>query len=180
MYKRGTVISGAVSLTTGNSIFPFGYSADWHIQELCQLFLCQTAGFSQTGNVFCQFYVQNMIPPFNVLSCVSRLFLYISASFLKFSEKGIPGILILSLIMLPDKRVFLKYIAIFFSCYSICFFPANSKILPLSSNLQTHKNNGNAVSINVSALLKRARDGTRTRGPDLGKVVLHQLSHSRI
>ena len=25
----------------------------------------------------------------------------------------------------------------------------------------------------------RARDGTRTRGPDLGKVVLHQLSHSR-
>ena len=29
-------------------------------------------------------------------------------------------------------------------------------------------------------LLRRARDGTRTRGPDLGKVVLHQLSHSRI
>ncbi len=28
--------------------------------------------------------------------------------------------------------------------------------------------------------LQRARDGTRTRGPDLGKVVLHQLSHSRI
>ena len=26
----------------------------------------------------------------------------------------------------------------------------------------------------------KARDGTRTRGPDLGKVVLHQLSHSRI
>ena len=26
---------------------------------------------------------------------------------------------------------------------------------------------------------KRARDGTRTRDPDLGKVVLHQLSHSR-
>ena len=26
----------------------------------------------------------------------------------------------------------------------------------------------------------RARDGTRTRGPDLGKVVLHQLSHSCI
>ena len=25
----------------------------------------------------------------------------------------------------------------------------------------------------------RARDGTRTRDPDLGKVVLHQLSHSR-
>ena len=26
---------------------------------------------------------------------------------------------------------------------------------------------------------KRARDGTRTRDPHLGKVVLHQLSHSR-
>ena len=29
-------------------------------------------------------------------------------------------------------------------------------------------------------LFIRARDGTRTRDPDLGKVVLHQLSHSRI
>ena len=27
---------------------------------------------------------------------------------------------------------------------------------------------------------KKARDGTRTRGLDLGKVALHQLSHSRI
>ena len=26
---------------------------------------------------------------------------------------------------------------------------------------------------------ERARDGTRTRGPNLGKVVLYQLSHSR-
>ncbi len=26
----------------------------------------------------------------------------------------------------------------------------------------------------------KARDGTRTRGLDLGKVALHQLSHSRI
>ena len=40
--------------------------------------------------------------------------------------------------------------------------------------------NGNAVFINVSALFQRARDGTRTRGLDLGKVALHQLSHSRI
>ena len=30
------------------------------------------------------------------------------------------------------------------------------------------------------SILRRARDGTRTRDPDLGKVVLHQLSHSRI
>ena len=29
-------------------------------------------------------------------------------------------------------------------------------------------------------LFFRARDGTRTRDPDLGKVVLHQLSHSRL
>ena len=29
-------------------------------------------------------------------------------------------------------------------------------------------------------VLLRARDGTRTRDPDLGKVVLHKLSHSRI
>ena len=29
-------------------------------------------------------------------------------------------------------------------------------------------------------LFLRARDGTRTRDPNLGKVVLHQLSHSRI
>ena len=28
--------------------------------------------------------------------------------------------------------------------------------------------------------IKRARDGTRTRDPHLGKVVLHQLSHSRL
>ena len=35
------------------------------------------------------------------------------------------------------------------------------------------------TSCDVS-LFPRARDGTRTRGPDLGKVVLHQLSHSRI
>ena len=29
-------------------------------------------------------------------------------------------------------------------------------------------------------LVHQARDGTRTRGPNLGKVVLYQLSHSRI
>ncbi len=32
---------------------------------------------------------------------------------------------------------------------------------------------------NTRYSIERARDGTRTRGPDLGKVVLHQLSHSR-
>ena len=31
-----------------------------------------------------------------------------------------------------------------------------------------------------TGVFMRARDGTRTRGLDLGKVALHQLSHSRI
>ena len=39
---------------------------------------------------------------------------------------------------------------------------------------------GNLVNQSFLFLNRRARDGTRTRGPDLGKVVLHQLSHSRI
>ena len=37
------------------------------------------------------------------------------------------------------------------------------------------------VSFRIPFLCKtKARDGTRTRGLDLGKVALHQLSHSRI
>lgn len=36
--------------------------------------------------------------------------------------------------------------------------------LQLSTELQTHKNNGNAVNINISASLRRARDGTRIQG----------------
>ena len=35
------------------------------------------------------------------------------------------------------------------------------------------------VNPSIYSLL-RAIDGARTRDPDLGKVVLHQLSHSRI
>ena len=31
----------------------------------------------------------------------------------------------------------------------------------------------------VTLFYMKARDGTRTRGPNLGKVVLYQLSHSR-
>ena len=38
----------------------------------------------------------------------------------------------------------------------------------------------NTSDADVFFELRRARDGTRTRDPDLGKVVLHQLSHSRI
>ena len=44
-----------------------------------------------------------------------------------------------------------------------------------SFNIERGYPNGYPLSI-----LRRARDGTRTRDPDLGKVVLHQLSHSRI
>ena len=41
--------------------------------------------------------------------------------------------------------------------------------------------NKNTMQIRMVFLfLTRARDGTRTRGLDLGKVALHQLSHSRI
>ena len=36
------------------------------------------------------------------------------------------------------------------------------------------------IQMDAFFVIKRARDGTRTRDPDLGKVVLHQLSHSRI
>ena len=36
------------------------------------------------------------------------------------------------------------------------------------------------TSLRMSFFLARAIDGTRTRGLDLGKVALHQLSHYRI
>ena len=42
------------------------------------------------------------------------------------------------------------------------------------------KNTQNAVFISILSDFNKARDGTRTRDPDLGKVVLHQLSHSRM
>ena len=46
--------------------------------------------------------------------------------------------------------------------------------------LSEEEKTGNLVNQSFLFLNRRARDGTRTRGPDLGKVVLHQLSHSRI
>ncbi len=48
--------------------------------------------------------------------------------------------MILSLIMLPDKRVFLKYIAIFFSCYSICFFPPTARFFHCLQKRQSLQN----------------------------------------
>ena len=42
------------------------------------------------------------------------------------------------------------------------------------------KNTQNTVFISILSDFNKARDGTRTRDPDLGKVVLHQLSHSRM
>ena len=57
-------------------------------------------------------------------------------------------------------------------------------ILKLRKNrnqpLHYNKKTGNLVNQSFLFLNRKARDGTRTRGPDLGKVVLHQLSHSRI
>ena len=43
-----------------------------------------------------------------------------------------------------------------------------------------HKKCGNPCKSRLPHQRKKARDGTRTRDPNLGKVVLHQLSHSRI
>ena len=53
-------------------------------------------------------------------------------------------------------------------------------VIQSDSKFTNRQNSGNAVFISISAIFKRARDGTRTRDPDLGKVVLHQLSHSRL
>ena len=36
------------------------------------------------------------------------------------------------------------------------------------------------LKISLNQGITKARDGTRTRGPNLGKVVLYQLSHSRM
>ena len=47
-------------------------------------------------------------------------------------------------------------------------------------NLYTTTKNRKPCKSKFPVFNRRARDGTRTRGPDLGKVVLHQLSHSRI
>ena len=45
---------------------------------------------------------------------------------------------------------------------------------------RTHIKKGYPSETDTLFFTLRARDGTRTRDPDLGKVVLHQLSHSRI
>ena len=50
-----------------------------------------------------------------------------------------------------------------------------------ASARQGSKNKKKDIQKRISFFLfLRARDGTRTRDPNLGKVVLHQLSHSRI
>ena len=48
-----------------------------------------------------------------------------------------------------------------------------------TSNLEGSAPNKTGIPV-WDACLLRARDGTRTRGLDLGKVALHQLSHSRM
>ena len=65
---------------------------------------------------------------------------------------------------------------------SIRILPNDKKTFPTEEDflffIKKGKKKGNALFISISSLFIRARDGTRTRGPDLGKVVLHQLSHS--
>ena len=48
------------------------------------------------------------------------------------------------------------------------------------STFFTKKNSQTRMFTGFEREIKRARDGTRTRGLDLGKVALHQLSHSRM
>ena len=50
MYKRGFIIFGVVSLTMGNSAFPFGYGLVADAKFVCQLPLGQVPGFSGRGN----------------------------------------------------------------------------------------------------------------------------------
>ena len=52
-------------------------------------------------------------------------------------------------------------------------FASRDRSSRLDSKCSTEKD------IRLDVLFCRARDGTRTRGLDLGKVALHQLSHSR-
>ena len=54
------------------------------------------------------------------------------------------------------------------------------KIEKLRPGLFDVENKKIISTIYVLMKIKKARDGTRTRGLDLGKVALHQLSHSRI
>ena len=51
MYKRGFVIFGVVSLTMGNSVFPFGDRLIGHAEFFRQLFLCQIFLPAFLGNV---------------------------------------------------------------------------------------------------------------------------------
>ena len=54
------------------------------------------------------------------------------------------------------------------------------KCLQLSTKNESIKIAETLMNQSFRTNKKRARDGTRTRGLDLGKVALHQLSHSRI
>ena len=44
---------------------------------------------------------------------------------------------------------------------------------------QKQKSVGTGINIRLQRFWMRATDGARTRDPDLGKVVLYQLSHCR-
>ena len=52
MYKRDAVMSGVVSLTMGNSVFPFGDCLPNHVQPHGQFFLTEPLCLSRAFDVF--------------------------------------------------------------------------------------------------------------------------------
>ena len=64
MYKRGFIIFGVVSLTMGNSAFPFGYGFVADAEFVCQLPLGQALGFSGRGDKSADLNLVHGTPPF--------------------------------------------------------------------------------------------------------------------
>ena len=60
-------------------------------------------------------------------------------------------------------------------------FDITGRLFDITDDLNIKQKDRTPAKLQASGhQIKRARDGTRTRGLDLGKVALHQLSHSRI
>ena len=59
IYKRGVVISGVVSLTMGNSFFPFGNGLAYYMETDGKLLLGEAALLAQSFQIF----IQHKIPP---------------------------------------------------------------------------------------------------------------------
>ena len=74
----------------------------------------------------------------------------------------------------PALDAHLPTLLLLFSLYALIvahFPPGYNPGLCLAANTKRHS---------FTLCLSRATDGARTRDPDLGKVVLYQLSHCRI